>query len=326
MLQRRCRTARRLRTCEAGGAGFGVGGPYVLMEDGSKVQLVETADFILLETLLEDTKVSALTELDEGANVVDYLYVADGNENDSKYTAGDSGFAVRGAQVKVNADTATDFNPATDVTEWDTSVYDTQGAEGLNKVWLGTNATVTFTNGNDECDLTSHGMITGDGPFQFTTDDTLPAELATSTDYWAILVDANNFKMASSLVNALAETAIAITDDGTGTHTIDRASRLIVPADYDLVRLHANVSFTNLDGSRLGLSILKDGSADYQGHAGKQGVFATTVQRFYTCETGIIPVTEGGGAYFTLEIGTEDAAQTIMAGSSFSMQLLGRDS
>lgn len=74
-------------------------------------------------------------------------------------------------------------------------------------------STDTFT-------LTSHGLETADGPLQLTTDDTLPSGLALTTDYWAIVVDANNIKLAASLAAAIAETAVDITDAGVGTHTV----------------------------------------------------------------------------------------------------------
>lgn len=68
----------------------------------------------------------------------------------------------------------------------------------------------------------AHGLKTGDGPAQWTSTATLPAGLALLTDYWVIIVDANTFKVATSLANALAGTAVDITDQGTAlsTHTL----------------------------------------------------------------------------------------------------------
>lgn len=55
-----------------------------------------------------------------------------------------------------------------------------------------------------------------------TSTGTLPAGLATSTTYFVIRVDQNagTFKLATSLANADAGTAIDITSAGSGTHTI----------------------------------------------------------------------------------------------------------
>jgi hypothetical protein len=94
---------------------------------------------------------------------------------------------------------------------------------------------VTFTNGTDLCNLNSHGLATGDC-IEFTTTDTLPAELTANTNYFVIYNNANSFKMATTLAKAIAGTAINITNDGTGTHTlrhcpwgIDGANNFLLP-------------------------------------------------------------------------------------------------
>jgi hypothetical protein len=58
--------------------------------------------------------------------------------------------------------------------------------------------------------------------FQLTTTDTLPAGLSLSTNYYWIELTHDTGQVASSYANALAHTAIDITDAGTGTHTITR--------------------------------------------------------------------------------------------------------
>lgn len=89
-------------------------------------------------------------------------------------------------------------------------------------------ADATFTAATtDVVTITAHGLLTGDGPFRVSSSTTLPAGLAAATDYWIIKIDANTFKFASSLANAVAGTAVDITDTGTGTHTmVDTASTL----------------------------------------------------------------------------------------------------
>jgi hypothetical protein len=76
------------------------------------------------------------------------------------------------------------------------------------------------TNGSDLFTIAGHGLLTGDGPIQFTTSDTLPDGVELETDYWIISLSANTFSVATSLKNALAGTAVGLDDDGTGTHTI----------------------------------------------------------------------------------------------------------
>lgn len=53
-----------------------------------------------------------------------------------------------------------------------------------------------------------------------TTTGTLPAGLSTGTTYYIIAVSDAVYKLASTLANALAGTAVDITDTGSGTHTI----------------------------------------------------------------------------------------------------------
>lgn len=78
------------------------------------------------------------------------------------------------------------------------------------------------------------------------TGGTLPTGLAASTTYYMIYQTATTFKLASSLANALAGTAVDITDTGSGTHTVTIRSRMQpLPYDVDLVESVAvNVSNT----------------------------------------------------------------------------------
>lgn len=48
----------------------------------------------------------------------------------------------------------------------------------------------------------------------------LPTGLSAATVYWTIKISATTFKLASTLANAFAGTAINITDNGTGTQTV----------------------------------------------------------------------------------------------------------
>jgi len=68
--------------------------------------------------------------------------------------------------------------------------------------------------------ISTHGYITG-VKGQLTTTGTLPDPLATSTDYFVIVVNANSIKLATTLAYALAGTAVNITNQGAdgNTHT-----------------------------------------------------------------------------------------------------------
>lgn len=78
------------------------------------------------------------------------------------------------------------------------------------------NTTNIFTN-------TAHGYVTG-MKCQVSTSGALPTGLSPATDYFVIKIDADTFKLASSLNNAIAGTAIDITTDGTGTQTLTPTS------------------------------------------------------------------------------------------------------
>lgn len=56
---------------------------------------------------------------------------------------------------------------------------------------------------------------------RLTTTTTLPGGLATATDYYVIKITDTTIQLATSYANAVAGTAINITDAGTGTHTIN---------------------------------------------------------------------------------------------------------
>lgn len=88
----------------------------------------------------------------------------------------------------------------------------------------------TATHGTDTFTAASHGLLTGDGPIRLTNSGgALPAGLATATDYYVIRSSANDFKLATSFANALAGTAVEISGNGTGTHTlVDTASTMRV--------------------------------------------------------------------------------------------------
>lgn len=72
----------------------------------------------------------------------------------------------------------------------------------------------------------SHGFTTGDGPFRMMSTSTLPGGVTGTaetngvhgtTDYWVIVVDSTNVKLATSRANALAGTAVDLTSVGSGT-------------------------------------------------------------------------------------------------------------
>ena len=89
---------------------------------------------------------------------------------------------------------------------------------------LGRSATFTADAGADLMTYTSttnlpSNILTGTR-VRLTTTTTLPAPLATATDYYVIRMSDGTFELATNYANAIAGTQINITDAGTGTHTI----------------------------------------------------------------------------------------------------------
>jgi hypothetical protein len=89
---------------------------------------------------------------------------------------------------------------------------------------LGQTDTFTADAGTDVCTWTStanipSNVLTGT-KVRLTTTTTLPAGLSLATDYYVIKLSDTTFSLATSYANAVAGTAINITDAGTGTHTV----------------------------------------------------------------------------------------------------------
>lgn len=66
----------------------------------------------------------------------------------------------------------------------------------------------------------AHGLRTGDGPVRIASDDTLPAPLVAGTNYWVIRVSDDAIRLATNRALAVAGTALDLTDEGDGTHTL----------------------------------------------------------------------------------------------------------
>jgi len=82
-----------------------------------------------------------------------------------------------------------------------------------------TSAAANITPGTDNIAATNHGLFNG-MRVQVTTTGTLPTGISASTDYYVIVVDANNFKLAETRNYAIAGTPVLdITATGSGNHT-----------------------------------------------------------------------------------------------------------
>jgi hypothetical protein len=104
--------------------------------------------------------------------------------------------------------------------------------------------------------ITAHGLPTGFGPVRLTNSGgALPTGLLAATDYWVIAVDANTVQLATSLAHALAGTFIAVTDNGTGTQTLN-PDLFTVAGGHNLVNGQAVVVSNSGGALPTGLSAL----------------------------------------------------------------------
>lgn len=102
--------------------------------------------------------------------------------------------------------------------------------------------TMTAVATTDICTLATHGFRTGIKVRVSNAGGILPAGLVAATDYYVIVIDANTFYLASTLLNAQVGNAINLTTNGTGTTTItpqavagdagSGAYLLTVPGEY----------------------------------------------------------------------------------------------
>lgn len=104
-------------------------------------------------------------------------------------------------------------------------------------ITLAPSSTFTAVAGTDVCTATGDTILTDTGAeVVFTTTGTLPAGLSLLTTYYLIYQSASTFKVATSLANAFAGTAIDITDTGSGTHTVTVATNIqALPYDVDQI-------------------------------------------------------------------------------------------
>jgi hypothetical protein len=80
----------------------------------------------------------------------------------------------------------------------------------------------TVTAATDSVAATGHGLATGDGPVVITSSTgAIPAGLVAGQHYWVIAADANTLKLARTKADAVAGTAVDITDAGGGTLVLE---------------------------------------------------------------------------------------------------------
>jgi hypothetical protein len=138
------------------------------------------------------------------------------------------------------AQTATRYFDRSALNRWDSRLLDLYGHDLLTVTMLangnGTTDTYTSTFAADTLTLATASVYarleTGTPVTVFSTTGDPPAPLTTGTTYYVILVASPTIQLASTYALAVAGTAITLTDDGTGTHSIHCGGTIISGADY----------------------------------------------------------------------------------------------
>lgn len=116
-----------------------------------------------------------------------------------------------------------------------------------------TDFTFTADPGSDRASKTAHGLKTGDGPIRVSNiGGALPGGLVAATDYYVIWDaaagdDADHFRLATSLDNALAGTAIDITSAGSGTQNVNHQAGTASPSLPFTVTVNAPGAYLSLE-------------------------------------------------------------------------------
>jgi len=180
-----------------------------------------------------------------------------------------------------------------------------------------TTATVTITiAAPGVVTWSSHTLSTGT-PVVFTTTGALPTGIVSGTTYYAVVVDANTFQIASSVANAIAATPTVITTSGSqsGTHTGTR---------YNITQRLSMQSITGVT-DRLGADLFIQGSQGTGNAAGGSIIFQVapaggsgTAQNALVAGLTLAPAGTSGAAIRMANSGSSSLPEYSWAGRTTS--------
>jgi flagellin len=119
----------------------------------------------------------------------------------------------------------------------------------------------------DTITLASHGLTTGQA-LTFTSAGTLPGGISSGTTYYAIVVDSNTIKLATSYSNAFSGTALDITSSGVGTLT---ATPYVTTAATSTTTAVSNLDLSSQAGARTSMDTLETTMQQIQNTLGSIG-------------------------------------------------------
>jgi hypothetical protein len=163
-------------------------------------------------------------------------------------------------------------------------------------------AGLTFTadKTSQQLAITGHGLATKRGPCRLLNrGGALPAGLSSDTDYYVIVVNANTIKLATSSSNAAAGTAVAFSDNGTGTHRLDvRISAALTVSTTAQDIAEVDLSDNRVIGDAGGCSLISGftASARFGFDVDK---LAMSGNHFYGCDSRYTLSVSGGATFPT---------------------------
>ena len=117
------------------------------------------------------------------------------------------------------------------------------------------NITVNHVNTTDETiTLANHNLTTTDAVVYrapTTTGGSTVGGLSAGTTYYAIVVDSNTIKLATSTGNATAGTAVNLTSTGQGTSTLEVLTKLVVGYEYEFEAELPKIYMTRAEGEKI---------------------------------------------------------------------------
>lgn len=121
----------------------------------------------------------------------------------------------------------------------------------------------TADSATDQLHAVAHGLKNGDGVVETSNaGGGLPTGLLPATQYWAIFVDADHFKLATSQANAIAGVAIDITTNGTGVQTLLHQANMTRPSDPFTVTANGGGLWFSLGATDIGALNIAQTHAD----------------------------------------------------------------
>jgi len=154
---------------------------------------------------------------------------------------------------------------------------------------------------------------------RFTTTGTLPAGLSLATDYYGIGIDNDTFKVASTLQNAFAGTAVDITGTGTGTHTVtcQNPNMVVDKGDVSLTSVRMDETVVGSRAHMLvnaGATVRIDATCTF-GSTIEEG--AGTVVQGTTVEFGTFAARPVNGVVGSLYIATDTGDHYFWSGTAW---------